>query len=73
MHKCKECQRINLVTHKFRDIIFRTKKSWKKVTINHIVKLSLRNHKNSILIIRDQNSGAMRLKATTEERKAPKI
>ena len=50
-----------------------TKKSWKGVSINHIVKLSIHNYKNSILVIKNQNLKTIRLKATTERKKVSEV
>ena len=53
--------------------IERSPEVWKEVSIDHITKLSRSNGKDSILVIKDQNSGMIHLKAVREKEKASEV
>ena len=53
--------------------IERSPEVWKEVSIDHITKLLRSNGKDSILVIKDQNSGMIHLRAVKEKEKASEI
>lgn len=56
-----------------REEISRPEKVWKQVSIDHIIKLSKSRGKDSILIIQDQMSRMIHLKAVCKKKKTKKV
>ena len=53
--------------------IERLEKIWKEVSIDHITKLPKTRGKDSILVIKDQESGMIYLKTVTEKKNVKKV
>ena len=70
VQECQECQQVNRRPGGGHIQIPRPTEPWTGVSIDHITKLPPRKGKDSILVIKDQTTGALRLKATTESRRA---
>ena len=51
----------------------RNLKVWKEVSIDYITKLSRNNEKDSILVIKDQNSKMIHLKIVKKKEKSLKV
>lgn len=72
--ECPECQ-LERESRKtgLREEVSRPEEVWQQVSIDHITKLPRTGGKDSILVIQDQFSGMIHLKAVTEKESAAKV
>ena len=74
VQECMKCQQEREYHKKgIEHEIGRSEKIWKEVSIDHITKLPKTRGKDSILVIKDQGSGMIHLKAVTEKKNAKEV